>query len=236
LKKLLSVTLPFFIGILSVHSQTVKVDSMVEHGRTIEYFGENVSLSTKGVGGNIFLGAAYLNGPLSKSFSHPFLLGLNVEILRKSWLFQVNDHIGFSRVQQDRVFEQGKVWEEGKLAFSFFLGGNVGYSLIDNKNIRLVPLAGAGFELWTSTPIGSSEIKEFEPVLPKYKLGFFIDFKRLILIEQRIILNGQDAYYSSLRLSMGMSNNIGTPKFDEYFRGATIYLSLGMGGISRDFE
>lgn len=215
--------------------QTINPDSTHIKGRNIEYFDSTSIPSDKAIGGNIFLGKGFLSGNLSKYFSNPFFVGINIEIHRKNLIIQIDDYIGFGKTSQTLTFENQKTWEIDDKAFHFMFGCNLGYNLIDTKNIKLVPIGGMGVNLLSSRLLGSSDNSSNEPFLPYLKIGMFMDFKYIALLQEHIRINNFDHNYTSLRLSVGYAPVIGKPKYQEYYGGSIFYITLGMGGLSRNF-
>jgi hypothetical protein len=115
-------------------------------------------------------------------------------------------------------------------------GCNLGYNLIDSKNIKLAPIGGIGANLLSSRLLGSSDNSSNEPFLPYLKIGMFLDFKSITLLQEHIRINNADHNYTSLRLSIGYTPVICKPKQHEYYNGSVFYVTLGMGGLSRDFH
>lgn len=75
-------------------------------------------------------------------------------------VIQIDDYIGFGKVKKTMDFPDGLEWSDNKAALHFALGGNLGYTLINSESIKFVPLAGIGFDLLSSTFMGSSKIKK----------------------------------------------------------------------------
>lgn len=225
----------FLFASIPLSSQSIIPDSVITNGRSHEIYAQGWIPSHKALGGNIFIGTSFLNSNYAEYFSNPFFIGINVDIHRNRIVFQVDDYIGFGATRRTLEFNPTQKWEAGKSAFSFMLGGNIGYSIFDNKHFEIVPLTGVGFTLLSSKFYGSSDFSEHEPFLPHFKFGVYMDFKSLVLLQDHVRINGEDENYTSLRLSFGVTNNIGNPKYDEFYRGATFYVTVGMGGLSRDF-
>jgi hypothetical protein len=210
-------------------------DSIFIKGRNYDVFDSTLIPSHKALGGNIFIGHGIYNGNISEYFSNPYFIGINVDIHRKNFVIQIDDYIGFGKTNQTLTFPDQKEWGKNKAALSFMFGGNLGYSIIDNKHLKLVPLAGINATLLSSTFLTTSDNSENEPFLPYYKIGFYIDFKSLVLLQEHIRINNVDENYTSLRLSFGLNSPIGNPKHSEYYKGPMFYLTIGMGGLSRQF-
>lgn len=212
-----------------------KPDSIFIKGRNYEVFDSTLILSHKALGGNIFLGHEIYKGNISEYFSNPYFIGANLDIYRRNFVIQIDDYIGFAKTKQSLAFPEQKEWKENKMALSFMIGGNLGYSIIENKYIKILPLVGVNSKLLTSTFFTTSENIENEPFLFYYKIGFFIDFKSIVLLQNHIRINDVEENYTSLRLSFGFNSPIGNPKNSEYYKGSMFYFSVGMGGLFRDF-
>lgn len=218
-----------------IMAQNNEPDSIFVKGRNYEVFDATLTPSNKALGGNIFLGHGIYNSNISKYFSNPYFIGINIDIHRKNFVIQVDDYIGFGKTKQTLTFSDQKEWKENKAALTFMFGGNLGYSIIDNKHIKLVPLAGINATLLSSTFLTTSENSENEPFLPYYKIGFYIDFKSIVILQNHIRINNVDENYTSLRLSFGLNSPIGNPKHSEFYKGSMFYVTIGMAGLSRQF-
>lgn len=227
-----------FILLLSatMNAQVILPDSSHVSGRNHEYFESTWEASHKAIGGNIFLGQGFLQGNFSDNFTSPFFVGISIDIHRRGLVFQIDDYIGFGKTRQLLTFKDAKRWESNKGAYHFLLGGNIGYKVLDNKHLMWVPLMGIGGNILTSTVLSSSDNSHNEPFLPYYKLGFFMDFKSLTLLQKHIRINDADHNYTSLRLSVGYNFALGQPKYPEFYQGSMFYITLGMGGLSRNFN
>jgi hypothetical protein len=76
--------------------------------------------------------------------------------------------------------------------------------------------------------------KQYDPLLPHYKFGFFVDIKPLAIFDkQRISIDDVYDGYACLRLSFGISMPIGRLKYDDYFYGSMTYFTIGMGGYTK---
>ena len=232
----------FLIGLIvlignNLIAQEWQPDSVYVKGRNYEFYDSTLIASHKAIGGNIFLGQGFRNGNISDYFSNPFFIGINIDIHRKNLIIQIDDYIGFAKVKQTMTFPDQLEWEKNKAGLSFMLGCNIGYSLINTKNFKFAPIGGIGGDILTSSFMSSTnENSKNEPFLPYYKLGFFIDLKSLTLIQEHTRINDKDENYTSLRLSFGINQPIGKPKYSDYYHGSMIYFTVGMGGLSRRFE
>jgi len=216
------------INILVENNQLNIIENSQKEDLQQDYSTDNY----RAIGGNIFLGYGKLNGNISSYITDPIFIGINVDIHRQRLVIQIDDYIGFGKIKQTMDFPDELEWSENKAAIHFMLGGNLGYTLINTNSIKIVPLGGVGFDLLSSTFMGSSDNQENEPFLPYYKLGCFFDIKSLRLFRNNYSFNYDDGY-TCVRLSFDLNTPIGKPKFDEFYKGSMLYFTIGMGGLSR---
>jgi len=219
-----------------LYAQEPKIDSIICKGRNIEIYTQDLKASRKALGGNIFLGKIKYSGNLSRFFKDPFIIGINLDFHRNKWVWQIDDYLGFGKTKEKMIFTENDIWDKDKSVYSVMLGGNLGYTLYDTRNIKFVPLAGINIQMLGSTFMSTSDIAEYEPVLPYFKMGFYIDFKSLVLLQNHIRINHEDENYTSLRLSMGINLPLSKGNYEEYFHVPMLYLTLGMGGLSRAYK
>ena len=219
-------------------AQESQHDSVYVHGKNYEFYDSTLIASNKAIGGNLFLGEGFWKGNISEYFSNQFLIGLNIDIYRSKFIIQIDDYIGTGKVKQTMTFPGQLEWKKDKAGSSCMFGCNLGYSIVDTKNLRFAPIGGIGGNLLTSSLMSSSINENYknEPFLPYYKLGFFIDLKSLTLLQERTRINNIDEKYTSLRLSFGVNQPIGKPKYSDYYNGSMIYFTIGIGEFSRKFK
>lgn len=186
----------------------------------------------KALGGNIFLGYGKLNGNISNFISDPYFVGINIDIYRKRILIQFDDCIGFGKVSQAMLFQNGIEWSKDEKVLHAMAGGNIGYKLINTESLMLVPLAGLGFNSLSHRSPDSSLADEVQPFLFYYKFGSYLDIKAIRIFPNNGSFNDAESY-SCLRLSLGLSAPLVNPKYDAYYRGSMFYLTIGMGGLVR---
>lgn len=186
----------------------------------------------RAVGGNIFVGYGLLRGNISEYFTNPIFAGVNVDFHRNRMVIQADSYIGFGKTRKTMVFPDNLEWAKNKPAFHFILGGNLGYTLVNTNTLKFVPLAGIGGHLLSSTFMGNSENFQNEPFIPFYKIGGFIDIKSLRLFRGDFRFNNDDGY-TGVRLSFGIKSQIGKRRHYSFYQGNMIYLTIGMGGLSR---
>jgi hypothetical protein len=128
------------------------------------------------------------------------------------------------------TFPNNPTWEKNKFALTVAGGCNFGYSVVDSRKFMIAPLGGIGFNIITPSLISTaSSDKFYKPFLPYYKFGFFMDFKSIPILQQQY---GDDSY-TCLRLSAGINLPFGKAKYSEYYHGSMVYITIGMGGLSR---
>jgi len=185
----------------------------------------------KALGGNIFTGYGLLNGNISEYFTDPFFIGINVDIIRQKFIIQIDDYIGFGKTKKTMEFPNNLEWSKNKAALHFALGGNFGYTLINSESLKLVPLVGIGLNGITSKILVANDNSLNEPFFPYYKVGCYIDVKSFRLFKNNYSFNYDDDY-TCIRLSFGLSRQIGTRKYDSFYQGNMIYFTIGMGGLA----
>jgi hypothetical protein len=223
-------------GSFELHGQELKPDSARIKGRTYEIIDASLIHSHKAMGGNIYVGYGFYNGNMSDYISNQILVGINVDLHRHRRIVQFDVSLGFGKTLQDMEFPEQLEWEKNKLALSAILGCNLGYSIVDNRNFLIAPLAGIGINSLSSSFLTVSDNIKNEPILPYYKIGFFIDIKPLAILQDHVRINNKDENYTSMRISMGINSSIGKPKYSDYYLGRMLYITVGMGGLSRNYE
>jgi hypothetical protein len=236
--KFLNITLFILTTIfqIEIYSQELQPDSIKIKGRTIEIFDSSLLPSKKAIGGNISIGYGIYDGNISNYFSNKILIGINVDLHRHRRIIQFEGNLGFGKTLQTMQFPEQLEWKKNKVALSAILGCNLGYSIVDNRNLLLAPLVGIGVNSLSSTFLTVSDNSKNEPFLPYYKIGFFFDIKPLAILQDHVRINNKDENYTSLRISMGLNSPIGKPKYSDYYLGRMIYITVGMGGLSRNYE
>jgi len=89
------------------------------------------------------LGPAYVSGKLAKYFSTSAGLSLNANIYYKRWVFPLSIQPIFAKLKRDIPIGDGDdVWEAGSMALITNFGFACGYSVVDNKFLKLNPFLG----------------------------------------------------------------------------------------------
>jgi hypothetical protein len=185
--------------------------------------------SNHSIGGNFFLGQGIYSGKISNFFSDPFYVGINLDYYTKRLMVQFDDYIGFGKTKQTIHYPNDDVWDGHQFVLSGMINLSIGYCLIDNAKIMIVPLGGAGFNKLSAN---TDELYDFtnkvKPVLPHLKFGGYIDLKQIKLFKK----NNEDSY-ACPRLSFGMNIPVGNPNYKEYYDGNQFYITLGLAGLGK---
>ncbi len=213
--------------------ELIKPDSVVIKGRNYEFFDTTAITGRFAIGVNFFVGNAIFQGNISKYFTNPYYVGLQINLHFNRVIFQIDDYLGICKVKQTMVFPEQLHWTKDKNAGSVALGVNLGYSIIERKKINVSLFTGIGTNLMAG--INNKGNSKNEPSLPYYKIGFHIDFKNVAISDDHIRINNADVYYSSLRINFGYNFPIQTPHYSEYYAGSMFYISIGVGGIQRGY-
>ncbi|MDR3245287.1 MAG: hypothetical protein LBT50_02510 [Prevotellaceae bacterium] len=192
------------------------------------FYADEANDSGKALGVSLFLSHSLYGGNISKYFTNPYFLGATAELYRKKWFLQIDDYIGLSATKEAMFFSGRSDLEENSLISTFLFGCNLGYSLVDTRKIKFAPLCGINVTTFTSNFFTHLD---YEPFLPRYNLGFFIDIKPVAFLNKQLNIRDGDDDYSCLRLSFGINSPIGRPKYAEYFHGSLIYFTIGISGF-----
>jgi hypothetical protein len=214
-------------------TEIIKPDSIQVKGRNYQFFDSTATTTRFAIGGNFFIGSGIFQGNISKYFTSPYYVGIQINFHFNRVIFQLDDYLGLCKVKQTMEFPEQLQWAKNKTAGSAVLGINIGYSIIEKRKINISIFTGLGANLMGAfkNPDNSKNV----PSLPYYKVGFHIDFKNLAISDDHIRINDVDVYYSSLRISFGYNIPTHTPRFSEYYAGSMFYISIGMGGIQRGY-
>lgn len=218
--------------------QIVQKDLTSQNGKNYLISSENNVPGKRGHGACLFTGYAILSGNVSEYFTNPFYLGLNLDFFRGHYDIQPDGYIGFSHLKSEIEFSPNVEWEKRKAVFPLMGGVNMGYSLFDGRNIKIVPLAGIGFTSVTTdlNPYADNHYTSYEPFIPQYKLGIYIDFKSLRVRPNDDRFNFEDDSYTCLKISFGFISHIGVTKLSDYYKGSSFYITVGIGGFVRKQE
>ncbi len=201
-----------------------------------EIFDTNFVVNKNAFGGSINLGYGLNFNNISHYFSNPILIGLSMDFYIKKFIIQVEGSFGLSKTKQEMLFDKGRTWAKDKAVLSGHYGGNMGVCVIDNRYVLWAVTGGIGVKTMTSNLLFGKEISNNEPLLPFYKVGFYVDLKPLIILNSHIRVNNKDTKYSCVRLMFNYEGAIGKPKYSEYFYGNMLYFTLRIGSLSRSYH
>jgi len=217
-------------------AQELQTDSISKNEFNTEFYDSSMVASNKATGLSMFIGHGFLKGDMSYYFSNPLLIGLNVDIYRRNLILQFDDFIGFGVVRNTMTFPDNDEWKKNEAALFLMLGGNLGYAIINTRSFKLAPIGGIGINVLTSSIYPTYFDATYQPLLPYYKLGFFVDIKAFDLSKEHAGMIGKHENYTSIRLSFGINSPIGQPEYSTYFESAMIYFTVGIIGFSRKYE
>lgn len=92
---------------------------------------------------SLFSGKFLFTGNLPVYYTQPTLIGLTLEGLRNSWLYQLNMSVGFGRTKKDMP-ANNDVWPGGSKAIGGHIDVAFGREFVLGKYINMSPLVGAG--------------------------------------------------------------------------------------------
>lgn len=173
---------------------------------------------------NWFLWYGKFTGNLTNYFTNPAFIGLNIDVYKNRILYQIDDMVAFGTILTKKTMTFSNNFEvKNHVSTDCATGSlNIGYELIDNDYITLVPLAGAGvFSVSSSNNANTN----YEPTNWSYKLGVFIDCKSLATSRK----NTPDNYHC-IRFSLGFTSLINNTIYPQYFKGSMISFSIGIIG------
>lgn len=210
-------------------------DSIVTRGRTLDYYAAKAQTSHKAIGGNFSIGYGIYNHNIKNYFTNPILLGLDIDLHNRKRIIEFGGVLGLGMSTQNMDFPDETTWEKDNAFAMFKIGASIGYSIVDNRTFLIAPVAGLSLGAQMAVFM-NSEAASNEPFLPAYKLGFIYDIKPWAILDDHYRLNDKDISYTSLRISAGVYVPIGRPKYDEFFNGNMVYITIGMGGLTRKYS
>jgi len=194
----------------------------------------SVDYTNNAIGGNFFFGTGIYTGNISDYFSNPFYVGLNLEYYRNGFVIQFDDYIGFGKTQDVIEYTALERWEKSDFVLSGMINLGLGYTIVDNDKIMVVPIAGIGFNKFAADLDELYDFKnEFKPVIPHIKLGGYIDLRAIKLFKDNPSFNTDNGSYSCPRISFGYTFPISETDYSEFYSGSQVYLTLGFGGLGQ---
>lgn len=94
------------------------------------------------VGCSFGLGPTSVSDPLAGYLSTKTCLSFSLNVNYQQWYFSFLMQPVFARLKRDILAENGAVWESGKLALIGNIGLLFGYSVIDNRYLKISPMIG----------------------------------------------------------------------------------------------
>jgi hypothetical protein len=201
----------------------------------VGYIKENIRFryvsSNWGLAFEFFSGYGLFTGNLSENFKNNVPMGVAFDVEYKKWTLYLRNYIGFSSNIEDRSFNGG-VWEKDKQVRIYLPEASLGYTVVDNKRLKISPFAGIA-----STSVGptESDIEQNPGVedagldfTTTYTGGFNLDYK-LNWGTGLLAPNSPKYSYWFIRLRYGFA----APQFGQEYSGGMHYISIGLGGLYR---
>lgn len=206
---------------------TVKLNSQTND------FGNKPILHTdNSIGVSLFIGNGIYTGNISDYFSNPFYVGINLDYYKNRIVIQFDDYIGFGKTKDNMYFTTQEIWNKNDFVLSGMIDLSLGYSLIDNDNIMIVPLSGFGFNKLSAN---LDELYDFgnnyKPIIPHIKFGCYMDLRIWRIFKNNLSFNTNDGSYSCPRLTFGYTIPIGRTDYSEFYDGNQFYITLGFRGL-----
>ncbi len=186
-----------------------------------------------GLGFEFFSGYGAFTGHLRKNFKNHVPFGVAFDVCYMNFTLFLRDYIGLGSTNDSIPFKDG-TWRKDAKASTFLPEASIGYTVVENKIIKLVPFLGiASMEISPS----QSDIKkypEYENVHLKltttYTFGLNLDFK--IAKAKKVINRPNERSYWFLRLRYAYNK----PQFEQKynrFNGDFHYITIGIGALGR---
>ncbi len=182
-------------------------------------------------GGSAGIGYEVLTGDISNYIKNPFMLPISLDLMKKNLLIQLNLDGGFSKVKSTMNFPDGLSWNESDNAWHNYIGGNIGYGIINNENYIIIPVIGYSYKYISKKWWASSDIVQHEPEGNYLYAAAIIDFKLKKMESGNN--KGKYAGYTGVRVTLGAYIGLGDAKpYPEYYNGSTVYFSIGIPVLS----
>ncbi len=195
---------------------------------------KSIEYTDHSMGGNFFVGNGIYSGNISTYFSNPIYVGLNIDYYRNRFVIQFDNYLGFGKTQNILDFTNQDFWDKNDFVLSGMINLSIGFSIIDNDKIMIVPLVGMGFNKLAANLDELYDFKNpFKPIAPHITLGGYIDLRSLKIFKYHPSFNSQDGSYTCPRLSFGYTLPIGQIDYAQFYQGNQLYLSLGIGGLGK---
>ncbi|MBR9923124.1 MAG: hypothetical protein GYB31_20030 [Bacteroidetes bacterium] len=220
--KLIVLTMLVFGLFVKVNAQINEVES------------KPVLYTDNSIGGNFFIGNGIYAGNISDYFSNPFYVGINLEYYKNRIVIQFDDYIGFGKTIKDIDYGAQEMWDKDNFVLSGMIDLSIGYSLIDNDNIMIVPLSGIGFNKLSASLDGLYDFGDkYKPIIPHIKIGCYFDLRVWRFFKNNTSFNAKDGSYSCPRLTFGYTLPLGQVDYSEFYDGNQFYITVGFGGLGK---
>lgn len=175
-------------------------------------------------------GSSLFAGGLQDYFGPSFNLGFGFELGYNRHKIFIEGLLGFTRIKQDYL-EEGK-WLEGNRANISVIDLAYGYSILDNKKIKITTFAGLGITDFTTEH--ENEVQEdyrFVDYNIAFGLQTDINIRRRLNLIPKSAVNLRDYNESSIKLRLFMTR----AQLNEDISGSTINLGIEYAIFERFF-
>ena len=180
------------------------------------------SLSKIGYGLDVFIGTSLLYGSIGKNLYLPFHYGYGFELFYKKISFHFKAKFGFTSLKSE--YNETYIWPKSLKINTFNPYISIGYPIISNDKIEIRPYAGVS---WFAVSPNSSDTIYNNQDLSNYSaiIGINWDYKIRRGLSYNFLLKEETYLNVRTRLYFIPIN------IDDYFRGSSINLSIGISGI-----
>jgi len=175
-----------------------------------------------------FSGYGKFTDDLDKHFSKNIPIGIAFDVSYKKWNLYLRDYIGFSKTRYDIPYKS-TTWGKGKQANIFIPEISLGYTVLDNKLVKMSPFAGfsgLGISSVKNDIEKNSKLEDVERWTTTYVLGLNFDFK----------IKNVKSRYNNGYLYIRLRYSYALPNFDKKYNnygGNVHFITIGIGQLGR---
>lgn len=222
INKLIALTILTFGLTIKLYSQTIDRDD------------KPILYTDNSIGVNFLIGNGIYTGNISDFFSNPFYVGIHLDYYKNRIVIQFDDYIGFGKTKDDIDYTTQEIWTKNDFVLSGMIDLSLGYCIIDNENIMIVPLSGLGFNKLSANLYELYDFgNKYKPIIPHIKFGCYVDLRFWRFFKSHPSFNTNDGSYSCPRLNFGYTLPIGQIDYSEFYDGNQFYITLGFGGLGK---
>lgn len=203
-----------------------------------DYIRKNIRIqlspSKCGYAFEFFSGYGFFTENLESNFKNSIPMGIAFDIDYKRYVLYLRNYIGFSKTKNNIPFESG-TWVKDAQARVFLPEASFGYTLLDNKYVKLVPFIGISSADISPTTHDLEKIPEYENVglsfTTTYTSGLNLDLK-LGETNNAMLNYGPEQSYWFARIRYSYNSPQFSGKYTG-FNGNFHSITIGIGGFGR---